>query len=587
MTGQIPQAFIEDLLARTDIVEIIGGRVPLKRAGANYVACCPFHTEKTPSFSVNSSKQFYHCFGCNASGDVIQFLTEYEGLHFVEVIEELASRAGLTVPSEVKEKNHTANYKAIYDILAKAALFYQAELKKHAAATKAHHYLKARGFTGKIAKAFGLGFAPPGWDALVNHMGTDPAQLELLLSAGLVVKKEGGGFYDRFRDRILFPIRDRRGRVVGFGGRVIGKEGEPKYLNSPETAVFNKRNEVYGLFEARMGHRDLTQLLVVEGYLDVVSLAQYGIKNVVATLGTAFTDKHVEALFRQVNELIFCFDSDKAGKEAAKRALPLILPHMKEGRRVRFILLPEGEDPDSYVRKVGLDGFLQVIERATPLSEFLFESLSSHLDLHHLDSRAQLITLAKPLLKLLPAGVYQQMLYDRLAELAGIESTMIQGKPGNQKKNDGSKKSWKKPTALPPTTAIRAVAMLLRDRALISHTSDLNEFRQADTPGMDLLCATIEILRIDSTIAIERLREKLPPEVSSQFSSDEVIAIADHIPEMGIEQEFLGAIQRLRDRAEEQAMESLLIKAKTDMLSQDEKAYLKKLLDQREKNRVD
>ncbi|HEV2524472.1 MAG TPA: DNA primase, partial [Gammaproteobacteria bacterium] len=550
MTGQIPQSFIEELLARTDIAEIIGGRISLRRAGANFIACCPFHQEKTPSFTVSVTKQFYHCFGCGVSGDAIQFLTEHDGLHFVEAVETLASRAGLAMPIETQESNQTARSTPVYEILAIAAAFYQTQLRKHAMAEKAHHYLKKRGLTGQIAKQFGLGFAPPGWDALVKQLGTDQTRIDALILAGLVVKKEAGRYYDRFRDRILFPIRDRRGRVVGFGGRVMGSEGEPKYLNSPETLVFNKGSELYGLYEARLGNRALTSLLVVEGYMDVVSLAQFGIKNVVATLGTAVTEKQVDALFRQASELIFCFDGDKAGQAAAKRALPLILPHMKEGRRVRFMLLPAGEDPDSLVRKLGQVAFLDRVERASLLSDFLFEDLTAHLDLHHLDSRAQLVTMAKPLIKLVPPGVLQQMLYDRLAELAGVNSQVVQKKYGNQNKNLLSNRAVRELT-LPPSPAYQLVAMMLEHRELVLKAGESTEFRGLGIAGTNLLCAAIEILRFDSTIGIEAFKEQLPENCVSQFSYDALKRIVDRIPLGGVDQEFLGALQNLRGAAQE------------------------------------
>lgn len=587
MTGQIPQSFIEELLARTDIAEIIGGRISLRRAGANFIARCPFHQEKTPSFTVSTSKQFYHCFGCGVSGDAIQFLTEHDGLHFVEAVETLASRAGLTMPIDTQEGNQSARSTPIYEILALAATFYQTQLRDHPAAKKAQEYLKKRGLTGQIAKQFGLGFAPSGWDALLKTLGTNQASIDALMAAGLIVKKEAGRYYDRFRERVLFPIRDRRGRVVGFGGRIMGTEGEPKYLNSPETVVFNKGSELYGLYEARLGNRALTSLLVVEGYMDVVSLAQFGIKNAVATLGTALTEKQVDALFRQASELIFCFDGDKAGKAAAKRALPLILPHMKEGRRVRFMLMPENEDPDSLVRKLGQVGFLDRMERASLLSDFLFEDLTSHLDLHHLDSRAQLVTTAKPLIKLVPAGVLQQMLYDRLAELAGVDSRIVQKKFGNQNKNALSNRATVRELALPPTPAYQLVGMILEHRELVQKLEESTEFRGLEIAGVNLLCAAIEILRFDSTICIEAFKERLPEDCVRQFSYDALKRIVDRIPPGGVEQEFLGALQKLRAAAQEQAMESLLIKAKTGVLSTDEKAQLKNLLEQREKTRVD
>lgn len=581
--GQIPQSFIENLLARTDIVEVIGTRINLKHAGANFVACCPFHIEKTPSFTVSAGKQFYHCFGCGVSGDAIQFLTEYEGLHFIEAVETLAGRLGLTVPIESQAGHNAARFLAIYHCLAEASSFYQMQLRNHPEASLAQKYLKSRGLTGKIAKYFHLGYAPTGWDNLVQHLGTDKTRLEVLVAAGLAVKKEPDRLYDRFRERIIFPIRDRRGRVVGFGGRVLGSQGEPKYLNSPETVVFNKGQELYGLYEARSGNRVLKQLVVVEGYIDVVSLVQAGIKNVVATLGTALTAKQVEMLFRQVSELIFCFDGDKAGKKAAERALSLILPHMKEGLRVRFIVLPEGEDPDSFVRNQGTAAFLECIERAVPLSDFLFDQVTAGVDLQHLDGRAQLITLAKPLIKLLPAGIFQQMLYDRLAELTGVDSAAIQGKNQAKPKHSFVGRSVVASTrSLPPDLAYRAAAILIKKRDLLTSIDDIDAFEGIDIPGIPLLCGIIAILRANSHIEEAVIEEHLPAELRSQFSYKSLKAITDSIPESGMEQELLGAMQRLKASARERAMESLLMKAKTGVLSLEEKAYLKTLLAQRQ-----
>lgn len=583
MTGHIPQSFIESLLARADIVEIIGERVRLKRAGANFIGCCPFHTEKTPSFSVNPSKQFYHCFGCGVSGDALRFLMEHDGLHFVEAVESLASRLGVSVPTETG-KTPSANYLEIYAMLAEASLFYQAQLRQHPQANKAVTYLKARGITGQTAKQFAIGYAPTGWDGLLNHLGTTDARIEDLIKAGLVIRKEDNRCFDRFRDRILFPIRDRRGRVVGFGGRIIDV-GEPKYLNSPETAVFNKGSELYGLYEARLTHRSLTNLIVVEGYVDVVSLVQAGITQVVAALGTALTDKHVDVLFNQASELTFCFDGDKAGRAAAKRVLPLILPHMKEGRRVRFVLLPEGMDPDSLVRKQGAQALLDQLQHAIPLSDFLFDTLSAQLDLNHLDGRAQLVSLAKPFLALLPSGIFQQMMLDRLAELAQIQSHVLQEK----RKSYNSSNVQNRTSAIKnlPSPAYHAVALLLAKRDLIAHLINLDEFMSIDAPGMALLCAIIHILRIEPTISNEAILSQLSSDCKDQYKLFDLKRMAESVPEAGIEQEFLGAMQRLRERVQEQAMESLLIKAKTGVLSSSEKAHLRNLLDEKEKRRTD
>jgi DNA primase len=588
MAGHIPQSFIEDLLARVDITEIIGGRISLRRAGANYIAKCPFHTENTPSFTVNPTKQFYHCFGCGVTGDALRFLTEHDGLHFVEAVETLASRVGLTVPTEKNEQQNAATrYAAIYAILAEASQFYREQLRKHPAAKKVHQYLKSRGLKGEIAKQFGLGYAPQAWDSLVNHLGTNEARLKDLMSAGLVIQKNNEDrYYDRFRERIIFPIHDRRGRVVGFGGRIIGKEGEPKYLNSPETPVFHKGGELYGLYEARTQYRSLNNLIVVEGYLDVVSLAQWGVKNSVAALGTALTEKHIKALFAQTSEVIFCFDGDKAGKEAARRTLPLILPHMKEGRRVKFVVLPEGEDPDSYVQKEGPVAFLDRIQRASSLSDFIFESFSAGLDLNHLDSRAQLVTLTKPLIGLLPNGVFQQMMYDRLAELTHVDSAVVQGKRARAPWVTRRKERIK-PQVLPPSPAHRAAVILLKNRELLALIEGIDEFCRADTPGTSLLCAIIKVLQEEQNISAETLVERLTQDCIGQFTLKDLHGISDFVPEAGVQQEFLGALQRLRERAKEQAMESLLMKAKMDVLTLEEKAHLRNLLEQREKNRSD
>lgn len=582
MTGQIPPVFIEELLARTDIVELLRERIQLRRAGANYLGRCPFHNEKTPSFSVNPVKQFYHCFGCGAGGDAIRFITEYDGLQFVEAVEWLANRAGLSIPTEKQKKdNHIAERAApIYGILLEASICYQTQLRHHALAASVHDYLKKRGLTGNIAKQFSLGFAPPAWDTLRSQLGTTPERLAALLAAGLIVqKKDSDHFYDRFRDRVMFPIRDRRGRVVGFGGRVMTQEGEPKYLNSPETFVFSKGQELYGLYEARLNNRALSNLVVVEGYLDVLSLVQAGITNVVAALGTALTERHVDLLFRQVSELIFCFDGDKAGLGAAKRALPFILPHMKEGRRVRFMILPAGEDPDSCVRKEGRASFLERMHHAVALTDFLFETLTENLDLNHLENRAQLITLAKPLLKLLPTGVLKEMLYDRLAQLARVDRGIMQEKSGDLKRVSGGSRVGNKPIPLPANPAQRAIAMLLKHRGLLAKVGNLEELCHSDVPDVNLLCRIIGILKKQPALSIEAIMADLPSDYVSQFPYSELTTLVDSLPENGIEQEFLGSLKRLRDRAYEEATAVLLLKAKSNALSFEEKERLKRLLE--------
>ncbi|NIP82922.1 MAG: DNA primase, partial [Gemmatimonadetes bacterium] len=352
MAGRIPRQFIDDLLSRVDIVDVVDEYVPLKKGGKDHKACCPFHNEKTPSFTVSADKQFYHCFGCGAHGTAIGFLMEYAHMDFVEAVEDLAARAGLEVPREAGSGQREESLQPIYDILARASAWYQKQLRQHPEAGSAKDYLKGRGLSGEIAAQFQLGFAPTGWDNLLGAIGATDAERALMARAGLLVDKGGGGFYDRFRGRVIFPILDRRGRTIGFGGRVLGDD-TPKYLNSPESAIFHKGRELYGLYQARKAAGKPERLIVVEGYMDVVALAQHGIRNAVATLGTAATEAHLEQLFRVSQDVVFCFDGDEAGRRAAWRALETALPAMHDGRQAFFMFLPEGQDPDSLVRERG------------------------------------------------------------------------------------------------------------------------------------------------------------------------------------------------------------------------------------------
>lgn len=623
MTGHIPESFIEELLSRIDIVEVISSRIPLKRQGANYSAKCPFHTEKSPSFTVSPTKQFYHCFGCGAHGSVIRFLMEYDSIHFVEACESLAESAGLTLPVEIEKGSKASLHKQIYQTLKKANQFFQNVLRTPQG-KKAIEYLKSRGLTGHTAKFFEIGFAPPGWDNLINEFQKEKEPLRDLLEAGLVIEKvierkdrdteknnhnnnhsqnqnqnqnqsqshshnpHQSQYYDRFRDRITFPIRDSRGRILGFGGRILGNE-QPKYLNSPESPVFSKGHEVYGLYEARQKNSKLTHLIVVEGYIDVLCLSQFGIDNVVATLGTALTEHHLKLLFRQVSELYFCFDGDTAGKAAAHKAMKNCLPHMKEGRRVKFIFLPNGEDPDSFVRRQGKAAFLNLIQKATSLSDYLFDSLSITLDLKHIDGRAELVRRAKPLIAELPKGVLQQMMYERLSELSGVPQNTqgyLSKRKGDFKKKFGHQHiaSSAEP---PPSPALRAVAMLLNDRNLLCLISEPIRFMEVDIPGTTLLCVLIDILRKEPEISLENLEDKLPEECANYFKSIDLKNILRFVPKDGQEAELTGALGRLKERAAEQALEKLLLKAKENALSSEEKLELRYLIDQKEKNWVD
>jgi len=426
MAGRIPQSFIDELIARADIVEIIGSRVPLKKAGREYKACCPFHDEKTPSFWVSPDKQFYHCFGCGAHGTGLGFLMQYEQLPFPEAVEELAGRLGLEVPHEGSAAAPARAQEELTDLLARVAGYYQECL---AGNERARAYLRGRGLDSAIADRFRIGYAPDGWNELLRRFGATEEARRALLATGLIIERDtprpgSDPWYDRFRDRIMFPIRDPRGRVLGFGGRVL-EGGEPKYLNSPETELFHKGQELYGLHEIRLARTSLKRLLVVEGYMDVVRLHQAGLAYAVATLGTATTPEHLKRAFRLVSEVVFAFDGDRAGRAAAWRALQNALPEAREGRELRFLFLPEGEDPDSLVGREGREAFEARLAGALPLSEYLAAHLRSQVDLSHADGRARFVALARPLLARIPAGVYLELLVGRIAQEVGLSADRL------------------------------------------------------------------------------------------------------------------------------------------------------------------
>ncbi len=423
MAGRIPQSFINDLLTRVDIVDVIDARVTLRKAGRNFQALCPFHNEKTASFSVNPEKQFYYCFGCGATGTALTFLMEHDRLDFVAAVEALASIAGVEVPHDRTARADDEQHARLLRVLDDAHMYFRRMLRSHADAPRAVDYLKARGLTGVIARDFGVGFAPPGWDGLKTELAA--AGEADLIATGLLVKNDQGRTYDRFRDRIMFPIRNLRGRVIGFGGRVLGNE-QPKYLNSPETELFHKGKELYGLYEARLALRRIDKLLVVEGYMDVVALAQAGIPNAVATLGTATGVAHFEKLFRQAPEVICCFDGDAAGRDAAWKALTVALPALTAGHQLRFMFVPDGEDPDSLVRKEGKARFSERAGGAISAAEYLFQGLSKGLDLTAMDGRARLADLALPYIKAIPDGVLRELTIERLATLTKVSPEGLQ-----------------------------------------------------------------------------------------------------------------------------------------------------------------
>jgi DNA primase len=518
MPGRIPQSFIDDLLNRTDIIDVIDAYVPLKKAGSNFKACCPFHNEKTPSFTVSQPKQFYHCFGCGAHGTAISFLMEYEHLEFVEAIEELARQAGIDVVREQGSVSTQPRQDNLYAVMSQAHAFYRQQLRSHPQADKAIAYLKNRGMSGEIAAEFGIGFAPPGWDNLINALGNDAHSLAQLNQVGLTIEQDNKKPYDRFRDRIMIPITDRRGRVIAFGGRVLSADDQgAKYLNSPETAIFHKSNELYGLYEARKALRNLDKLLIVEGYMDVLALAQFGIRYAVATLGTATTNEHLQTLFRVVPKLIFCFDGDRAGRDAAWRALTNALPVMQEGREAAFLFLPEGEDPDSLVHHEGKEAFEARLEQAMPLSRFLLEHLAEQVDLSSEDGRARLVALAKPHLNRVPDKVFRHLLFDHLAELVNIDTQQLKNLAEQAPKqprttfNTPIKKGQKKKSPVR-----QAINLILQHPAAAGSIDNFQFLTKLELPGAQLLFELLEILSVDphlnTAALLERWRDR-PEEV--------------------------------------------------------------------------
>jgi DNA primase len=519
MAGRIPQAFIDELIARTDIVELIGGRVQLKKAGREWKACCPFHNEKTPSFWVSPDKQFYHCFGCGAHGTALGFLMEHDKLPFPDAVEELASRLGLEVPREGGDVARPRPGDDLYQLLADVTQFYRDCLRESPRAKK---YLEGRGITGESWVKFAVGYAPDAWDSVLKRFGGTAERERALLEAGLVVERSGrgeSGFYDRFRDRVMFPIRDARGRPIAFGGRILDK-GEPKYLNSPETPLFHKGRELYGLYEARQALRKVERLLVVEGYVDVVRLAQSGIAWSVATLGTATTPEHLNRLFRVTSELVFCFDGDAAGRNAAWRALENALEHARDGRQLRFLFLPEGHDPDTLVGEEGAAAFEARVAGAVPISEFLVGQLVSRTDLTSIDGRARLAELARPLLARVPPGVYRELLIERLAEAvrmpAGrLEQLLRSPAPGARGPSPPTERAGGR---RPPRSAGRqplltqAILLLLHHPGAAQAVAVTPAWLTGDQKGFTVLQELLEAARAEPMLTtaqlVERWRER-------------------------------------------------------------------------------
>jgi len=570
MPGKIPQNFINDLIDRTDIVDIIDSYVPLKKTGKNHKACCPFHDEKTPSFSVNQDKQFYYCFGCNASGTAITFLMEYLRMDFVEAVEDLASRAGMEVSREPGSSFDQTNQSAkLYELMESATKYYSDQLKNNK--NNIINYLKKRNINKETAIEFELGFAPPGWDNLIINLGKSKELIEELLDTGAIIKNDRGSYYDRFRDRLMFPIRDQRGRVIGFGGRVLNNK-TPKYLNSPETRIFQKGRELYGLFQARKSTKDLSELYVVEGYMDVIALAQFGIKNVVATLGTAATVEHIEKMFRITNKLIFCFDGDEAGKRAAWRALENSLSFLKNSKQVYFIFLSSKEDPDTFVRKNGKDAFINP-KMLIPLSEFLFNSIGDNINLEVLEGRSEMINKILPFLAKLPHDPYKDIVIKELSKITRYEIDDIQRQLSIGNKNDLVEKKVAK-SSNEKNKGIEKIRWLIRcllhQPSLALDIKSTSSLSALDSTGINFLCELIELIKKTPNITVAGILENWR-NTKYETRLCELASEEDEFKEIGVTSDvFVDAIDGLIE-AYQKEFEAFKTKSSPLELSEEEK----------------
>jgi len=583
MAGLIPRQFIDDLLARADIVELVESRVPLKKAGKNYQACCPFHTEKSPSFTVNQDKQFYHCFGCGEHGNAISFLMEFDRLDFPDAIDELASHYNMEVPKEennlspAQQRQQQKAYqqkKDDYELMGQISQFYQQQLKVAEDKKTAIDYLKGRGLSGEIVKRFGIGYISDAWDGMMKVFGTNNQVNQQLVDLGMAVQSDNNRSYDRFRGRIQFPIRDKRGRVIGFGGRVLS-DGTPKYLNSPETRIYHKGQELYGLYEAKQANKQLNRLVVVEGYMDVVALAQHGINYAVASLGTATTSEQLQTLFRTVREVVCCYDGDRAGRDAAWRAMDNALPLIQDGFSLKFVFLPDGEDPDSLVREKGQQAFEKIIDDATPLSEFLFEHLTAQIDVNSLEGKAGLIELFQPYLSKLPDSMLKDGILTSLANrfVGGSEKQLAE-----LHKRNASPIQKAKAQAKNKVTPVRlAIALLLEYPHIVSALPNPEILQQLNMPGIPLLISLVSICQSNEQVNSAQLLEHFRDTAEGKQLA-KLMCWQHHVEPDAAEQVFLDSIEKLLNSFVEQRTETLLQKERSIGLNKSEKQELHALL---------
>ena len=578
MSGKIPKDFIQQLIAKADLTDLVSHRIDLKRVGNIYKACCPFHQEKTPSFTVDSVKQFYYCFGCHAHGNAIDFLLQYDHLSFIEAIEELARLQGVDVPRSDAVIEPQESFDPLFKALEEANQFFQKQLRLPEVAKDAIEYLKQRGLNGETAKEFEIGFAPSGWHNLQAPLQSHGISEQRLLDAGLLVSGDKGNRYDRFRNRIMFPIRNRRGQTIGFGGRIIDPNDNPKYLNSPELPVFHKGRELYGLFEATKRLRKITRLLVVEGYMDVVSLAQFGIHNAVATLGTAVTADHLQKVFRICDEVVFSFDGDAAGYKAAWKALEISLPLLNGKRQAKFLFLPEKEDPDSFVRSQGTEQFEIALERAVPLSQFFWSHLSIELDLSSIDGRSKMVDLAKPLIQQIQNMPYREMMLQELALQVRLPNADLDKMIPNPKAAPPLPQSPPpKPRNKSMPSAIRsAIVQLLHQPTLGSTEKDYGFIQNLPDPGAALLAELITFTQEHHTLSTGGLLEHWRDHESGALLSK--LAAQPLLLETNAEAQWSEFMQTLRKRSWEQQLETLKQKSRLgEVLSPQEQVEMIRL----------
>jgi DNA primase len=583
MAGMIPRQFIDDLLARADIVELIDSRVPLKKAGKNYQACCPFHTEKSPSFSVSQDKQFYHCFGCGEHGNAISFLMEFDRLEFPDAIEELASHYGMEVPRE-KNNQSPAQQKQQqqahqqkqddYELMEKISRFYQQQLKVASDKESAIEYLKGRDLSGEVVKKFGIGYISDAWDGMMGTFGVNPQTTQQLVDLGMAIPGDKNRPYDRFRGRIQFPIRDKRGRVVGFGGRVLG-DGTPKYLNSPETRIYHKGQELYGLWEAKQANKQLSRLVVVEGYMDVVALSQHGVTYAVASLGTATTSEQLQTLFRTVKEVICCYDGDRAGRDAAWRAMDNALPLIQDGYSLKFVFLPDGEDPDSLIREKGQEAFEAILEQSTPFSEFLFDHLLSQINMNSPEGKGAAVSAFQPYLEKLPDSNLKTAILTKLANRFGHGTEQQFAKLNRDFANTTKKNKINKKTKITPLRL--AIALLLEHPHIINALPDITILQQLDMPGIPLLNSLLVLCKQNSDINSAQLIEHFRGTTEgSQLTK--LMCLQHHVEPENAESMFIDVIESFLNIFIEQRTEELLAKEHASGLSKNEKQELHSLL---------